>query len=206
MVVDYRKLNRVTIADRYPIPEINEVLAQLGQHKVFSVPDLKSRFHQIKLKDKDIEKTAFSVNNGKYEFTRLPFGLKNAPAILQRALDDILHEHIGKICFVYIDDIIVFSKDDETHANDLRAIFETLRRANMKCQLDKCEFFRTKVEFLGFIISDRGIETNPKKIEALVNYPPPETLKDLRSFLGMASYYRRFVKDFAKLAKPSPPY
>jgi len=130
MVIDYRKLNLVTIADKYPIPEINEVLAQLGNNKVFSVLDLKSGFHQIPLKMSDIEKTAFSVNNGKYEFTRLPFGLKNAPAIFQRALDDILHEHIGKICFIYIDDIIIFSKDDESHFKNLDIIFRTLQEAN----------------------------------------------------------------------------
>lgn len=202
MVIDYRKLNKVTIADKYPIPEINEVLAQLGDNKVFSVLDLKSGFHQIPLKNSDIEKTAFSVNNGKYEFTRLPFGLKNAPSIFQRALDDILREHIGKICFIYIDDIIIFSKDNETHAKNLDIIFKTLQEANIKCQLDKCEFFKNKVEFLGFVISDKGVETNPKKIEAIAKYPLPKTLKHLRSFLGLAGYYRRFIKDFAKMAKP----
>lgn len=115
MVIDYRKLNKVTIADKYPIPEINEVLAQLGNNKLFSVLDLKSGFHQIKLKSTEIEKTALSINNAKYEFTRLPFGLKNAPSIFQRALDDILREHIGKICYIYIDDIIVFSQDEKSH-------------------------------------------------------------------------------------------
>jgi len=108
MVIDYRKLNSVTISDRYPIPDINGVLAQLGNNKIFSVLDLKSGFHQILLKDSDIEKTAFSVNNGKYEFMRLPFGLKNAPSIFLRALDDILREHIGKICYIYIDDISIY--------------------------------------------------------------------------------------------------
>lgn len=112
MVIDYRKLNEVTIADKYPIPEINEILAQLGDNKIFSVLDLKSGFHRIPLKPSDMPKTAFSVNNGKYEFTRLLFGLKNAPAIFQRALDDILREHIGKICFIYIDDIKIFQHLD----------------------------------------------------------------------------------------------
>lgn len=202
MVIDYRKLNKITIADKYPIPEINEVLTQLGDNKVFSVLDLKSGFHQISLKNNDIEKTAFSVNNGKYEFTRLPFGLKNAPSIFQRALDDILREHIGKICFIYIDDIIIFSKDDDTHIENLAKIFQTLQSANMKCQLDKCEFMKNKVEFLGFVVSDRGIETNPNKVAAIANYPCPKTLRDLRSFLGLSGYYRRFIQNYAKLAKP----
>lgn len=202
MVIDYRKLNSVTIADRYPIPDINGVLAQLGNNKMFSVLDLKSGFHQIPLKESDVEKTAFSVNNGKYEFTRLPFGLKNAPSIFQRALDDILREHIGKICYIYIDDIIVFSPDAETHSKNLEKIFETLNNANIKCQLDKCEFYKNKVEFLGFVISDKGIETNPKKVEAIANYPCPKTVKELRAFLGLSGYYRRFIMGYATLAKP----
>jgi len=122
------------------------------------------------------------VNNGKFEFTRLPFGLKNAPSIFQRALNDILREHIGKICYIYI----VFSPDKESHSKNLQKIFETLKNANIKCQLDKCEFFKNKVEFLGFVISDKGIETNPAKVEAIANYPCPKTVKELRSLLGLA--------------------
>lgn len=148
MVIDFRKLNEVTIPDRYPIPEINEVLAQRGSNNWFSVINLKSGFHQISLKEEDIEKTAFSVNNAKYEFTRLPFGLKNSPAIFQRALDDKLREHIGKICYVYIDDIIIFSSDELTHFNNLDTIFNTLHRANVKVQLNKCEFLKKKCNTL----------------------------------------------------------
>lgn len=202
VVIDYRKLNLVTIPDAYPIPNINDVLSQLGESKLFTILDLKSGFHQIPLKDADIEKTAFSINNGKYEFTRLPFGLKNAPAIFQRALDDILREHIGKRCFVYIDDIIIFSKDEDTHLRDVQLIFETLERANMKVQMEKCEFLKKEVEFLGFVISDDGIKTNPKRVEAILKIPPPKTLKELRSFLGLTNFYRNFVQDYAKLAKP----
>lgn len=202
MVVDYRKLNSVTIPDRYPIPEINKVLAQMQNQKFFTVLDLKSGFHQIPLLQKDIPKTAFSVNNGKYEFTRLPFGLKNAPAIFQRALDNILRDLIGKCCYVYIDDIIIFGEDEETHLNNIKKVFETLEKANMKVQINKCEFFKNEVEYLGFIVSSEGIKTNPKKVEAIKNFPYPKTLKDLRSFLGMSGFYRRFIKDYAKLAKP----
>lgn len=202
LVIDYRKLNSTTIADRYPIPDINEVLSQLGKNSLFSVIDLKSGFHQIPLKESDIEKTAFSVKNGKYEFTRLPFGLKNAPAIFQRTLDDILRKLIGKICYVYIDDIIIFSKDEETHAQNIREVFETLREANMKVQIDKCEFFKKEIEFLGFLVSSEGITTNPTKVQAIVDFPSPKTLKDLRSFLGLSGYYKRFIKDYAKITKP----
>lgn len=202
MVIDYRKLNSITVSDKYPLPEINEVLAQLGKSRYFTVLDLKSGFHQIPLKPTDIEKTAFSINNGKFEFTRLPFGLKNAPAIFQRALDDILRPHIGVRCYVYIDDIIIFSPNEYQHLKDIAEVFSTLHHANMKVQLDKCEFFKDEVEFLGFLVTHKGIQTNPKKVEAIVNFPYPNTLKDLRSFLGLSGYYRRFVKDYAKIAKP----
>lgn len=202
MVIDYRKLNEQTVADKYPIPEINDVLPQLGQNKFFTVIDLKSGFHQIPLRESDRKKTAFSVNNGKYEFTRLPFGLKNAPSIFQRTLDDILREHIGRICFVYMDDIIIFAKNEKEHYDNLNIIFHTLKSANMKVQLDKCEFLKKEVEFLGFVISDNGIKTNPKKVEAITNFPKPKTLRELRSFLGITNYYRRFIRDYAKIAKP----
>ena len=202
LVIDYRKLNSVTISDKYLIPNINDTLAQLGGNKWFSVIDLKSGFHQIPLRTTDIEKTAFSINNGKYEFIRLPFGLKNAPAIFQRTLDDILRSFIGKTCFVYIDDIIIFSRDETQHFKDLEDIFETLENANMKIQLNKCEFLKKETEFLGFIVSEEGIKTNPGKIKAIAEFPYPATVYDLRSFLGLAGYYRRFVIDYAKVAKP----
>lgn len=202
MVIDYRKLNEQTVPDKYPIPEINDVLPQLGKNKLFSVLDLKSGFHQIPLREGDRQKTAFSVNNGKYEFTRLPFGLRNAPSIFQRTLDDILREHIGKICFVYMDDIIIFAENIDSHIRNMKTIFSTLEKANMKVQLDKCEFLKKEVEFLGFIVADTGIKTNPKRVEAIQNFPLPKTLKDLRSFLGLSNFYRRFIRDYAKIAKP----
>lgn len=202
LVVDFRKLNSVTISDKYPIPEITEVLSNLGGNKFFTVVDLKSGFHQIPLKEGDKQKTAFSINNGKYEFNRLPFGLKNAPAIFQRTLDDILRELIGNICFVYVDDIIIFSKDEQSHVEHIEMVFRTLESANMKIQLDKCTFFRREVEFLGFVVSREGIRTNPKKVEAILNSPIPRTLRQLRSFLGLSGYYRRFVKGYADIAKP----
>lgn len=202
MVIDYRKLNAKTISDRYPIPDTSAVLANLGNNKYFTTLDLASGFHQIPMAENDIEKTAFSINNGKYEFVRLPFGLKNAPAIFQRVMDDILRDHLGKICHVYIDDIIIFGKTLEEHLENLRIILETLRKANFKIQPDKSEFLRTEVEFLGFIVSENGLKPNMKKVECIRNYPEPKNLKDLRAFLGLSGYYRRFVKDYAKIAKP----
>jgi len=202
LVYDYKKLNAITKADRYPIPDINELLANLGKNQFFSTIDLKSGFHQILLKESDKEKTAFSVNNGKFEFNRLPFGLKNAPAIFQRALDDILRDHIGVRCYVYIDDIVIFAKTKEEHFQNLEIVFRTLLDANLKVQVDKCEFLKEELEFLGFIVSKDGLKTNPKKVKAIAHYPVPTNLKELRSFLGLSGYYRRFIRDYAKIAKP----
>nr|QHA33695.1 polyprotein [Chibugado virus] len=202
MVIDYRKLNEKTISDRYPMPEINYVIDQLKGQKFFTTLDLASGFHQIKMKDNDIEKTAFSINNGKFEFTRMPFGLKNGPAIFQRAIDDVLRDYIGKICYVYIDDVIIFGKTLEEALHNLDLVLKALNKANLKIQLDKSEFLHHEIEFLGYVISREGINPNFKKVEAVTNYPQPKTIKELRSFLGMTGYYRRFVRDFAKIAKP----
>lgn len=202
LVIDYRKVNDKTISDKYPMPEISNTIDQLGGNTYFTTLDLASGFHQIKMKKSDIEKTAFSVNYGKYEFVRMPFGLKNAPAIFQRSIDDVLRHHIGKRCFVYIDDVIIFGRTLEEHLENLRIVLKTLHEANLKVQLDKSEFLHHSVEFLGYIITAKGIKPNEKKIEAIQKYPEPKNLKQLRGFLGVMGYYRRFIKDFAKIAKP----
>lgn len=202
MVIDFRKINAVTISDTYPIPDISNTIASLGKSKYFTTIDLTSGFHQIRMKECDIQKTAFSTMNGKYEYTRLPFGLKNAPAIFQRMIDDVLKEYIGKICFVYIDDIIVFGKTEEEHLRNVDTIFERLNQANLKVNLDKTEFLKEETEFLGYLITSKGVRPDPKKITAIQRIKPPENLKELKGFLGLASYYRRFVRDFAKIAKP----
>lgn len=206
LVFDFTKLNSKTICDKYPIPDPAVIMSNLGKAKYFSTLDLKSGFHQIRLIERDREKTAFSINNGKYEFCRLPFGLKNAPSIFQRAIDDILREDIGKICHVYIDDIIIFSDTEQNHIYDIDKILKKLLNANMRVSLEKSKFFKTSVEYLGFVVSTNGIKTCPSKIDSIVNYETPSTLRALRSFLGLAGYYRRFVKDYASIAKPLTRY
>lgn len=201
MVIDYRKINSKTISDRYPFPDTSAVLSNLGKNKYFTTLDLASGFHQIPMIEKDIEKTAFSVNNGKYEFVRLPFGLKNAPSIFQRVMDDVLREHIGKICYVYIDDVIILSETLEKHFENLKTILETLRIANFKIQPDKSEFLKKEVEFLGFIVSENGLNQMLKKIEAIQKYPEPKNLKELRAFLGHSYYYAKLAKPLTKLLR-----
>lgn len=152
MVIDYKKLNEKTIAYRYPIPDCNVILSNLGKARFFSTIDLESGFHQILMKEADICKTAFSVNNGKYEFVRMPFGLKNAPSIFQNAMDDILRNFVGKFCHVYIDDIIVYSNTLKEHIEHLNIIINTLKQANMKISVEKSNFLRKKSNFLATLL------------------------------------------------------
>lgn len=202
IVVDYRKLNEKTPADRYPIPEVSEILDRLGKAQYFTVLDLASGFHQIEVNPKDVPKTAFNVDHGKYEFIRMPFGLKNAPATFQRLMDSVLRKHLGIRCFVYMDDIIIYSVNLQTHLSDIQKVLQTLREANLKVQCDKSEFLRKEVEFLGHLVTVDGVRPNPNKIEAIKSWPLPRNRKELKSFLGTISYYRRFIPRFAHIAKP----
>lgn len=202
LVIDYRKLNEKTIDDRYPIPNITEILDKMGKCVYFSTLDLASGFYQIPLREEDRKKTAFSVDNGHYEFTRMPMGLKNAPATFQRVMDHILRNFIGKICVVYLDDILVFSSSLQEHTESLQKILSTLDNFNLKIQIDKSEFLRKDVEYLGHVITAEGVKPNPDKIKAIEQWPLPKNEKDLRGFLGTLSYYRRFIRDLAKISKP----
>lgn len=202
LVIDFRKLNSITIADRYPIPEISVVLSNLGNAKYFSTIDLESGFHQIKIHPEDTEKTAFSINNSKYEFLRMPFGLKNAPSIFQQALDDILKEFIGKFVHVYIDDILIYSKTEEEHLRHIKLVMNKLKKANMAISSEKSKFFENEVEFLGYIISFGQLKMNPEKIRSIKMYEEPKNLKSLRGFLGLTGYYRKFIKNYADIARP----
>lgn len=206
LVIDYKKLNDKTIFDRYPIPDINMILSNLGKSNYFSTIDLEAGYHQIKMKEEDKQKTAFAVNGAKYEFNRMPFGLKNAPSIFQRALDDILRPYIGKFAHVYIDDVLVFSKTKEEHIKHIDIIMGTLKRANMGISNEKSKFFMRETEYLGHVIKGGKIIVDPKKVETMSKYPLPETLKQLRSFLGLTGYYRKFIKNYATLVKPLTTY
>lgn len=202
MVIDYRNLNEKTIGDAYPLPQINEILDQLGSAKYFSVFDLASGFHQIRVDPKDKHKTAFSTPFGHYEFNRMPFGLKNAPATFQRLMDRVLVGLQGIELFVYLDDIVIYAKSLSEHKTKFEKLAMRLRNANLHLQPDKCEFLRREVGYLGHVISDKGVKPDPKKIEALQHYPAPTTQKKIKQFLGLAGYYRRFIENFSGLSKP----
>lgn len=202
VVIDYRKLNELSVDDKYPLPNISDLLDQLGKCEYFSTLDLASGFHQIEIDPTDIPKTAFSVENGHYEFVRMPFGLKNAPSTFQRVMDNILLGIQNERCLVYMDDIIIYSPTIHEHMARLKEVFKRLRKANLKIQPDKCEFLRKEVAYLGHLVTKDGVKPNPAKVECIKNFPEPKNPKDIKSFLGLAGYYRRFISNFAKTSKP----
>lgn len=202
VVVDYRKLNDITISDKFPIPNIEDLFSKLGKCLYFTTLDLAKGFHQIPISIEDGHKTAFSTHTGHYEFTRMPFGLKNAPASFQRMMNEVLHDYINNICVVYLDDILVFSTSLHEHIVSLRKIFRRLADYNLKVQIDKCNFFKRESEYLGHVITEHGIKPNPAKIEIIRKISLPRTVKDIRSFLGVTGFYRKFIKDYGRIALP----
>ena len=202
MVIDYRKLNEKTLGDAYPLPNICDILDQLGGAKYFSVLDLASGFHQIPMDPTDAHKTAFSTPHGHYQFSRMPFGLRNAPATFQRLMDSILTGLQGTELLVYMDDIVIYASSLREHDLKLDKLMKRLRDANLTLQPDKCEFLRQEVVYLGHVITDNGVRPDPLKLSAVKNFPVPRNLKNVRQILGLAGYYRRFIPNFSQLAKP----
>ncbi|CAK9796615.1 Retrovirus-related Pol polyprotein from transposon 17.6 [Anthophora quadrimaculata] len=202
MVIDYRALNEKSIADAYSLPSILEILDQLGSAKYFSVFDLASGFHQIGLEAADAEKTAFSTPYGHYEFARMPFGLKNAPATFQRLMDSVLSGLQGNELFVYLDDIVIYASSLSEHKYKFNKLAERLRRANLKLQSSKCGFLHHEVAYLGHVIGETGVRSAPEKVAAVKKFPTPKNTKNIREFLGLAGYYRRFIDKFSQISKP----
>ncbi|KAJ9532359.1 hypothetical protein QJQ45_010456 [Haematococcus lacustris] len=202
LCVDYRALNQLTIKNRYPLPRIDDLLDQLAGARVFSKIDLKSGYHQIRVAEADIHKTAFRTRYGHYEYTVMPFGLCNAPATFQRLMNDIFRPHLDQFVLVYLDDILIYSRSEAEHLEHLRTVLGLLRQHQLYANLSKCAFFLPSMDFLGHIISAAGIHPDPAKIRAMVEWPVPRNLNDLRSFLGSANYYRRLIHHHAHLILP----
>lgn len=206
IVIDYRKLNEYTVEDKYPIPNLNGILDKLGKAQYFTTIDLAKGFHQILVREDDRKKTAFSTPFGHYEFVRMPFGLKNAPSTFQRLMNSILRNYINKTCVVYMDDILVFSSSLSEHIISVRNIFRTLRKASLKIQIDKCDFFRKETQFLGHVLTTTGVKPDPRKVSIIQKLKLPQTEKQIKSFLGMTGFYRKFVSNYAKIAYPMTKY
>ncbi|MDD9818054.1 MAG: RNase H-like domain-containing protein, partial [Gammaproteobacteria bacterium] len=200
--VDYRRLNSVTEGDAYPLPRIDDCLDALGGAKLFTTLDLASGYWQVEMDEDDRAKTAFTTHHGLYEFNRMPFGLKGAPQTFQRLMAAILGSHQWETCLLYLDDIIIFSQTFEQHLHRLESILIKLKEAGLKLKPVKCSFLQTQVKFLGHVVSADGVAPDPLKVQAVATFPRPQNLEELRRFLGMASYFRKFIRNFASVACP----
>ena len=201
--IDLRRLNARTIKDAYSLPRIDETLDCLGGATVFTSLDLRSGYWQVEMEEESKPLTAFTVGPlGFYECERMPFGLTNALATFQRLMENCLGKLHLSWCIIYLDDIIVFSDCPSEHLCRLRGVFAKLDKAGLKLKPNKCNFFKTRITYLGYIVSSKGIETDPRKVKAVKNWTVPKTVTDVRSFLGFTNYYRRFIWGYAKVAKP----
>ena len=202
MCIDYRKINKVTLKNKYPLPRNEDLFDQLKGAGVFSKIDLRSGYYQLRVKEGDVPKTAFRTRYGHYEFLVMPFGLTNALAAFMDLMNRVFRPYVDQFVVVFIDDILVYSKDAQEHEHHLRIVLETLREKKLYAKLSKCDFLLKEVSFLGHIVSAEGIRVDPAKIEAVVNWKSPQNVTEVRSFLGLAGYYRRFVRGFSVIASP----
>ncbi|KAI3789955.1 hypothetical protein L2E82_02762 [Cichorium intybus] len=202
MCVDSRAVNNITIKYRFPIPRLDDMLDELHGSVVFSKIDLRSGYHQIRMREGDEWKTAFKTKHGLYEWTMMPFGLTNAPSTFMRLMNEVLKSFLGRFVVVYLDDILVYSKSREEHLVHLKQVFETLRAQKLYGKLEKCSFLVEEVKFLGYVVSKDGVSVDQSKIEAIKSWPCPKNISEVRSFHGLASFYRRFIRDFSTLTSP----
>lgn len=202
LCVDYRRINGKTVKDAYPLPRIQETFDLLVGSSYFTTLDLASGYHQIAMSPEDQEKTAFTTPFGLFEFTRMPFGLSGAPATFQRLMNGVMSDFLFHFLLVYFDDLLIYSNTFEDHLHQLDKVLQRLEDTGLKINLEKCQILRREVNYLGHKISADGVSCQEEKTEAVKNWPKPETVKELRSFLGFCSYYRRFVKGYASIANP----
>jgi hypothetical protein len=202
MCVDYRPLNAVTIKNKYPLPRIDVLFDQLSKAKVFSKINLRSGYHQIKIRPEDIPKTAFSTKYGLYEYLVMSFGLTNAPVHFMYLMNSVFMQELDKFMVVFIDDILIYSENEEEHADHLRIVLSRLLEHQLYAKFSKCEFWLKKVPFLGHVLSGDGISVDPTKVQEVLDWKAPTTVHEVQSFLGLAGYYCHFIPDFSKIAKP----
>ncbi|GJR37407.1 putative reverse transcriptase domain-containing protein [Tanacetum coccineum] len=202
MCIDYRELNKLTVKNRYPLPRIDDLFDQLQGSSVYSKIDLRSGYHQLRVREEDIPKTAFRTRYGHYEFQVMPFGLTNAPAVFMDLMNRVCKPYLDKFVIVFIDDILIYSKNKQEHEEHLKLILELLKKEELYAKFSKCEFWIPKVQFLGHVIDSEGIHVDPAKIESIKDWTSPKSPTEIRQFLGLAGYYRRFIEGAPILALP----
>ena len=203
LCIDYRKLNRVTIKKKYPFPRIDYLFDQLRGARVYSKVDLHTGYHQLRFRDVDIPKTVFRTRYGHFEFTVMPFGLTNAPASFIDLMHKVFQRYLDHFVVVFVDNILIYSKSEEEHEGHLRIMLQVLRNHQLYAKFNKCEFWLTKVKFLGHVVSASGVSVDLEKVEEIMSWERPKLVFKIRSFLGLARYYRRFIEDFSQLAAPT---
>lgn len=202
MCIDYRALNKITVQNKYPLPRIDQLLDQLASAKVFSGMDLAAGYHQIRIAEEDVPKTAFTTHMGLFEYVCLPFGLSNAPSSFMAVMNSVFREYIGKWLLVYLDDLLIFSNTPDEHLLHIELVLQKLDEHKFYAQLPKCEFFKRELKFLGFVVGQGQLKTDPGKIKAILDYPRPKDVGAVRTFLGMTTYFRRFIEKYAGLTVP----
>lgn len=202
LCVDYRALNGKTIKNKYPIPVIDELIDELSGATVFSKLDLRAGYHQLKVINEDVYKTAFKTHTGHYEFLVMPYGLTNAPASFQEWMNQVFKPLLRKCVLVFFYDILVYSKSHEEYFTHLQMVFDLMQANEMFVKGSKCDFAVDKIEYLGHFISKEGVQTDPSKVSAIDSWPVPVNAKEVRSFLGLAGYYKKFVRNFAVISRP----
>ena len=199
MCVDSRVINKITVRYRFPIPRLDDMFDMLSGSKCYTKLDLKSGYHQIRIRSGDEWKTAFKTKESLYEWMVMPFGLSNAPSTFIRLMNQVLKPFIGKFVVVYFDDILIYSKTEAAHYNHVREVLTVLQANELYINLKKCNFLTDKLLFLGYVVSADGIHFDEDKVRAVREWPTPKTVSDVRSFHGLATFYRRFVRDFSSI-------